>query len=157
MEDKVIVTSMVKGLTTLISPNLRFRKVWPKKGAKMPIEKSVLRELIYEPGVENMFKNGLLYIEDMDFKIELGLEQEGTKEPTNILPLNEKYMDRLLKFMPIPEMKSTIKSMSEVQKQELVDYACAQKNIQLDRVSVIRELCGIDILQVIALNENKGE
>ena len=53
-----------------------------------------------------MFKQGLLYIEDMNFKIELGLEQEGTEVPTEIIPVDEKYLNRVLKLMPIAEIKS---------------------------------------------------
>ena len=64
MNERVIVTSMVSGNVGLTLPHLRVNKTWPKKGTKLPIEKDVLREAIYEPGVEYMFKNGILYIED---------------------------------------------------------------------------------------------
>jgi hypothetical protein len=79
MDDKVMVMSMIGG--TISVPSLG-RKVWSKKGQKLMVSKEVLREAIYEPGVEYMFKNGILYIEDMDFKIELGLEEDGVKVPT---------------------------------------------------------------------------
>jgi hypothetical protein len=120
MDDKVMVTSMVGGT---ISASALNHKVWNKKGQKLPVSKDILREAIYEPGIEYMFKNGILYIEDMDFKIELGLEAEGTKTPTQIIPMDEKYMTRVLKLMPISEMKKSIDEMSMVQKQELVDFA----------------------------------
>ena len=113
MNDKVIVTSMVSGNVGLILPHLRVNKSWPKKGAKLPIDKEILREAIYEPGVEYMFKNGILYIDDMDFKIELGLEPEGAKTPEAIIPIDEKYLERVLKRMPIVEMKQAIKAMNE--------------------------------------------
>ena len=120
MNEKVMVTSMVGG--TISASSLEHR-VWNKKGQKLPVSKDVLREAIYEPGVEYMFKKGILYIDDMDFKIELGLEAEGTKTPTDILPVDDKYLNRILRLMPIVEMKAAIDKMSIVQKQELVDYA----------------------------------
>lgn len=157
MNDKVIVTSMVGGNVGLTLPHLRVNKTWPKKGTKLPIEKDVLREAIYEPGVEYMFKNGILYIEDMDFKIELGLEPEGAKAPTAIIPVDEKYLERILKRMPVSEMKQIIKGMNENQKRELIDYAAGQNDIQLDRLNALKELTGIDLFKVIELKNQKGE
>lgn len=157
MNDKVIVTSMVSGNVGLTLPHLRVNKTWPKKGTKLPIEKEVLREAIYEPGVEYMFKNGILYIEDMDFKIELGLEAEGAKAPTAIVPVDEKYLERLLKRMPVAEMKQAIKGMNDNQKREMIEYASEQNDIQLDRLSAIKELTGTDLFKVIELKRQKGE
>ena len=123
MNDKVIVTSMVNGIVSINRPEHRLVKTWPKKGTKLPVDKEALREAIYEPGVEYMFKNAMLYIEDMDFKIELGLEEEGAKAPTAIIPVDEKYLERLLKRMPVSEMKAAIKAMNDTQKNEMIDYA----------------------------------
>ena len=157
MNDKVIVTSMVSGNVGLTLPHLRVNKTWPKKGTKLPIDKDVLREAIYEPGVEYMFKNGILYIEDMDFKIELGLEAEGAEAPTAIVPVDEKYLERLLKRMPVTEMKIAMKGMNDNQKRELVEYASEQNDVQMDRISAIKEVTGIDLFKVIELKRQKGE
>ena len=154
MDDKVMVTSMVGGT---ISASALNHKVWNKKGQKLPVSKDILREAIYEPGIEYMFKNGILYIEDMDLKIELGLEAEGTKIPTQIIPMDEKYMTRVLKLMPVSEMKKSIDEMSMVQKQELVDFAVKQNDIQLDRIKIVSDKCGVDVLKAIELNRQKGE
>lgn len=157
MNEKVIVTSMVSGRIGLVLPHMHINKVWPKKGTKLPIEKDILREAIYEPGVEYMFKQGLLYIEDMDFKIELGLEEEGTKLPKNIVPMDEKYMIRVLKNMPITEMQMAIQGMNDNQKRELIDFASEQNDIQFDRMDVLKKLTGIDVVKVIELKRSKEE
>ena len=157
MNDKVMVTSMVSGRIGLVLPNLRMNKVWPQKGTKLPVEKDVLREAIYEPGVEYMFKKGILFIEDMDFKIELGLEEEGTKMPTNIIPMDEKYMNRLMRLMPLGEMRTAVSKLSDDQKRELADYASNQNDVSMDRVAVLKELTGIDILRVIDFKRQKEE
>ena len=153
MDDKVMVTSMVGGT---ISVSALEHRVWNKKGQKLPVSKDILREAIYEPGVEYMFKKGILYIEDMDFKIELGLEAEGTKVPTEILPMDEKFMNRVLKLMPVPEMKTTIDKMTMVQKQELVDFAVKQNDISLDRIKIVSDNCGVDILKTISLVQTEA-
>ena len=157
MNERVIVTSMVNGTVGITMPNSRIKKVWPKKGTKLPVEKDMLREAIYEPGVEYMFKKGILYIEDMDFKIELGLEAEGTKVPTEVIPVDDKYLNRVLKLMPLSEMKAAIGKMSDNQKKELLDFAVEQNDIQLDRLNVLKELTGIDVLKVIELKRQKEE
>ena len=153
MDDKVMVTSMVGGT---VSVSALEHRVWNKKGQKLPVSKDILREAIYEPGVEYMFKKGILYIEDMDFKIELGLEAEGTKVPTEILPMDEKFMNRVLKLMPVPEMKTTIDKMTMVQKQELVDFAVKQNDISLDRIKIVSDKCGVDILKTISLVQTEA-
>ena len=152
MNDKVMVTSMVGG--TISAASLEHR-VWNKKGQKLPVSKDVLREAIYEPGIEYMFKKGILYIDDMEMKIELGLEAPGTTTPTEVLPVDDKYLNRVLKLMPISEMKAAIDKMSIVQKQELVDYASKQNDIQLDRLAIVSEKCGVDVLKTIELNRQK--
>ena len=157
MNDKVIVTSMVNGIIGINRPEYRLVKTWPQKGAKLPIEKEALRQAIYEPGVEYMFKKGMLYIDDMDFKIELGLEEEGAKAPTNIIPVDEKYLERLLKRMPVFEMKAAIKAMNGEQRHELIDYAAKQTDIQMDRVTAIKEITGTDLFKVIELKKQQEE
>ena len=157
MNDKVMVTSMVNGIVGITLPHLLFKKSWPKKGSKLPVDKEILRQAIYEPGVEYMFKNGILYIDDMDFKIELGLEEEGTTTPKNIIPVDEKFLERLLKKMPSYEMKQHLKTMNDTQLRELIDYATSQNDIQLDRLSAIKEITGIDLFKVIELKNLKEE
>lgn len=151
MNDKVYVTSMVGGSVVAL------RRTWPRKGTKLPVEKDLLREAIYEPGVEYMLKTGILYIDDMDFKIELGLEAEDTKTPTNIIALDDKYMNRIMKLMPMQEMRAAVSKLSENQKRELVDYASSQNDVSMDRLGVLKELTGIDVLKVIELKRQKEE
>lgn len=157
MNDKVIVTSMVNGLISINRPEHRLVRVWPKKGTKLPVEKDALREAIFEPGVEYMFKNGMLYIDDMAFKIELGLEEEGTEEPTAIVPVDEKYLERVLKRMPLTEMKAAIRAMNDEQKHEMLDYASEQDDIKMDRIYAIKEITGADLFKVIELKKQREE
>lgn len=159
MNDKVLVTSMVKHSVGIMLPQNGYmvEKRWPQKNAKVLIDKESLREGIFLPGVEYMFKTGILYIEDMDFKIELGLEEPETKTPTNIIPVDEKYLERVMKRMPIVEMKQAIKKMSPDQLEELILYASSQNDILLDRINAIKELTGTDLFKVIDLKRQMEE
>ena len=156
MNDKVIVTSMVGGNIGITLPHIRFNKTWPRKGTKLTIEKDILREAIYEPGVEYLFKQGILYIDDLNFKIELGLEPEGVETPTHVA-VDEKYMTRVLKVMPISEMKKAISEMNEIQRQEFVDFASSQNDISLERIKVVDQVTGANILKIIELKRLKEE
>ena len=159
MNEKVSVISMVTHSVGIDLPQNGYtvQKYWPQKGARVLIDKESLREGIYNPGVEYMFKAGLLYIEDMDFKIELGLESPDTTVPTEIIPVDEKYLERVLKRMPLVEMKQAIKKMSADQVHELILYASNQNDIQLDRLSVIKEVTGTDLFRVIELKRQREE
>lgn len=156
MDDKVIVTSMVSGNIGITLPHIRFNKSWPRKGTKLSIDKSILREAIYEPGVEYLFRQGILYIDDLNFKIELGLEPEGTEIPTRIA-IDEKYMTRVLKMMPVGEMKKAITEMNEIQRNEFIDFASSQNDISLDRIKVIEQVTGVNILKIVELKRAKEE
>lgn len=159
MNEKILVTSMVKHSVGISLPQNGYmvEKYWPQKGAKVLIDKESLREGIYLPGVEYMFKKGLLYIDDMDFKIELGLEEPDAKVPTNIVPVDEKYLERVMKRMPLAEMKQALKKMSADQLEELITYASSQNDIQLDRITAIKELTGTDLFKVIDLKRQREE
>lgn len=157
MKDKINVTSMVNGTISINFPQARLNKVWAKKGQTILVDSGALLEAFYEPGVEYMFKNGILYTDDMDFKVEVGLEAPGTVEPTNVKCMDTKYLNRVLKLMPFAEMKAAIDAMSDVQRKELVDYAIAQNDVPLNRLEVLSQKTGIDVLQVINLNRQKGE
>lgn len=156
MNDKVIVTSMVGGNIGITLPHIRFNKTWPRKGTKLAIEKDILREAIYEPGVEYLFRQGILYIDDLSFKIELGLEPEGVEVPTHVA-VDEKYMTRVLKVMPVGEMKKAISEMNEIQRQEFVDFASSQNDISLERIKVVDQVTGANILKIIELKRLKEE
>lgn len=157
MNDKVMVTSMTRGIVSINRPEHRLVKVWPQKGAKLPVEKEALREAIYEPGIDYMFRNGMLYIDDMDFKIELGLEEEGTTVPTAVILFDEKYLERVIKRMPIVEMKAVIKDMNGEQRRELIEYASGLNDIQMDRIRAIKEVTGTDLFKVIELKKQREE
>jgi hypothetical protein len=122
----------------------------------LTIEKDILREAIYEPGVEYLFRQGILYIDDLSFKIELGLEPEGAEAPTHVA-VDEKYMTRVLKVMPIGEMKKAISEMNEIQRQEFVDFASSQNDISLERIKVVDQVTGANILKIIELKRLKEE
>lgn len=150
MNDKIYVKSMVDGIIGINLPDLHLKKEWPRKGTRLPINKEVLTEAFYTHGVEYMFKQGMLFIEDMDFKIEMGLEPEEAKQPTNIIELDEKLCQRAIRLMPVQELKGLLEKLTSTQKEVLADYAINHYNdMALDRVEILSKACGTDILNAI--------
>ena len=97
----------------------------------------------------------MLYIDDMPFKIELGLEEEGTEVPTLVLKIDDKFLNRVAKLMPISEMKETITKMNQNQRKELVDYIVKQQDISFDRLEAVRKVTGTDVVKIIELNRDR--
>jgi hypothetical protein len=77
----ITIKSTVKAQVSISVPSLNLRRFWPKAGAIQRIPFDLLEQAIYEPGVEYLFKTGILYIDDMETKIKLGLEEPEVKEP----------------------------------------------------------------------------
>lgn len=157
MNDRVTVISTVKGRIGISVPELRLKREWPRKGAKVTIDKEILKEAMYDPGVEYMFKTGMLYIEDMQDKIDLELEPEEAKEPTNIIVLDDKQMERYLTHAPARDLKELMKKLSREQKQNLLDYAIEHQCTDIQKADILKEETGVDILQAVLLNRKSKE
>lgn len=154
MNDKIYVKSMVNGIVGITLPDLRFKKEWPRKGTRLPIDREILKEAIYDPGVERMLKEGILFIEDMDFKKEMGLEPEDVTEPTNIIEMDDKLCQRAIRLMPVHELKALLEKLSPSQKESLADYAISHyAELAMDRLDILSKACGIDILNAISMKK----
>lgn len=155
---KVLVKNLTNGRVGIDIPTLNFRRIWEKKGAVKPVDFDVLQEIIYDPGVEYMFKEGILYIDDMATKIKLGLEPEDTTEPVNIIVLTDTQKKRYLTVAPISELKELLTKMSYEQIQDLAQFAIENELIDIDRCDLIKEAIQVDIIKAVQFNrENKEE
>ena len=152
MDKKVKVASLVSQRIVLTVPDLRLRRVWEKKGAVMTIPFEQLEEAMYSPGVENLFRNGLLGIDDMEVKIALGLEPEGAKEPTNIITLNDEQRKRYLTEMPLHEFKEKLRELPIEQINELAAYAIEHEILNFDKSEEIKKYVNVDVMRAVQLN-----
>ncbi len=154
MDKKVKVVSLVSHRVILTVPELRLRRVWERKGATALIPFEQLEEAMYSPGVENLFKNGILGIDDMEVKIALGLEPEEAKEPVNIIVLDDAQRKRYLTVLPLNEFKEKIKELPREQINELAAYAIANKIMDYDKSEEIKKYIDVDIMTAIKLNRD---
>lgn len=154
----VIVENLVKNRVVINVPDLNLKRTWEGKGVKRSIPFDIMVQAIYEPGVENLFKQGILYIDNMEQKIALGLEEEGTTEPTNIVVIDDNKRRRLLTVSPIQELKAYLKTAPYEQIKILVDYAIANEvNVDFDRCEILKKLTGTDIIDAIRIERLSKE
>lgn len=154
---KVIVTNMVNRRVGMTLPDLHFKRTWEKKGAKKPIDLEILEQAIYDPGVEYMFRQGILAIDDMEVKKFLGLEPEDATEPENIIILTDAQRKRYLTVAPISELKEIMKSISYEQRLEMANYAIENNLDSVDRAEVIKSFTDIDVISAIRIKRQEKE
>ena len=156
-KEMVTVISTVNGIVGIYLPDLRFKKEWTRKGQRQKIDKELLQDIMYDPGSEYMFRTGMLYIEDMDIKKEIGLEPEEATEPVNIIVLDEKQLNRYLTVMPLHEFKENVKKLSIEQAKNLVDYAVQKESITFDKAEFLEKITGLNAMSMIQLNRKNKE
>lgn len=153
---KVMVVSNTIGETVINVPSMHFRRVWERKGAKKPIDMEILKEIIYEPGVEKMFRQGILYIEDMPTKIELDLEDEGTTTPTNIVVLTDDQRRKLLsEAIDLKKFREICDGLSKQELINLADYAIEKEMVNMDKCRYLKIKTGKDVIKIIENNKEE--
>ena len=129
-------------------PHLNLHRVWTKRGQKYPIERDALIQAYYRPAVEALFRDGALIADDKDFLREVGLLDE--KDEPVIYELTDTMKQRIIKLMPVAEVKKEIAKMSQSQINEVVDYAIVNyTNLSMDRVELLSKVSGRNILDSI--------
>lgn len=157
--NKITVISNSKSIVSIFVPELKLKRTWNKKGAKVNIDKDVLEEAMYNPGVEYMFKTGILYIDEMEDKIALGLEPEGATKPENIIILTD---DEKKEWMSSKkqswELKAMLEKLSYEGKKDFCDFVIENELMDSKKSTVIKEVCGIDTIRSIQMKQaNEAE
>jgi 5-formaminoimidazole-4-carboxamide-1-beta-D-ribofuranosyl 5'-monophosphate synthetase len=112
---------------------------------------------MFEPGVKYMFDEGMLYIEDMEAKKELGIEPEDAKEPVNVIILNDKQRRQYWVNLSLNDFKKKVDELPREQVELLADYAIENRLVDVDKCDFMQEKCGRDIMTAIKLNKADEE
>lgn len=154
---KINITSTTVGEVSVFEPSIPFRASWPTKGSTRPVEKEIVEQLLYTPGFKYMIDTGMLYIEDLDQKKELGLEPEDVTEPVNIIVLSDTDKKKYLTMYSLDKFKQEIKKLSHEQIVDLADYAIANEIADFGKSKVVEEACGKNIIKGIQLAQANKE
>lgn len=148
---RVKIINMVDHIVHVGSDELRFNRTWPRKDAVVTVDSDLLNELMYDPGFEYMIRTGILYIEDMEVKKELGLEPEDATEPENIIVLNDAQRKDLMIKTPIKEFDEKVRKLGKEQQKALVEYAVEHRYGDFEKSKILKELTGRDVVKAIQL------
>ena len=153
MENRQVkITSNIDATVVVNDPQMRFERTWERKGVVRAIDFNTLQELCYNPGTFGIFQRGILYIDDMEVKRELGLEPYDAEQPVNVIVLNDQQRQRYLKFAPIQDLKDVCAKLSNDEINNLVDYAIDNEIIDMDKCNYLKSLTGRDIMKTIELS-----
>lgn len=148
MENMIYVTSASDHTLVMFVPELQLSKTWNKKGQKYPIARETLVQAYYNPAVEYLFKQGLLTVDDDEFLKEVGLmTEDGERE---VVLLTAELENRMIKLMPIADLKIQLKKLTQTQLIELAEYAVAHyQELKMDRIDLLTKATGKNILKSI--------
>lgn len=138
MDNKIVyVTNMANHKVGIKMPDLNLKVVWEKRGARKPIPEEKLQMAMYDAGVEYMFNQGILVIEDKEVEKELNIEE---------VALTDKQMENLWKNATSVDFRIRVKELPYEQIKLLANWAIENNIMDLDKAKIIKELIGTDII-----------
>lgn len=138
MDNKIIyVTNMANHKVGIKMPDLNLKVVWEKRGARKPIPEEKLQMAMYDAGVEYMFNQGILVIEDKEVEKELNIEE---------VALTDKQMENLWRNATNVDFKIRVKELPYEQIKLLANWAVENNIMDLKKAEIIKELIGTDII-----------
>lgn len=149
MENNMVMVKSASDFTLVVNiPDIPLHRTWKKRGAQFPIDRKILLQAYYDPSVEALFREGMLTTNDVEFLKEVGLiEEDGT---ANVVVLTEQQMLRLIKLMPVAELKAELAKLSRTQLNELAEYAISNyTNLAMDRIDILTAATGKNIMKAI--------
>ena len=152
---KGTVTNTTNHSVLIELPESKFRRTW-QKDSSIKVDLEILREAIYDVGFKAFIDEGVLFIEEKEIRVELGLEEEDAKKPF-ITILKPAQMTRLIKAATIDEFKTTLSEITKEQALSLVDLAISEKSISMDKLMALKEKTGIDVVKAIELERQNEE
>lgn len=156
MARMVKITNMVNAQVSVNDPFNGINRIWKKKGQSTAIPFEAVEQMLYDDGFRNMIDCGILYIDSMKDKQDLGLEPLEAEVPTNIIALSDADMEKLWKATPLVVFKREVMNLPSVQVDSLIEYAVQNKIVVADKCAFIKELTKKDILLAISRNQEKS-
>lgn len=149
MNNNFVMVRSASDWTLVVNvPHLNLHRTWTKRGQQYPIERSVLLQAYYDSTVEGLFRDGSLVVDDRDFLREVGLLDDN--EQPIIYELTDNMKNRIIKLMPLSEVKKELVKLSRAQLEELGDYAVLHyQDLAMDRIDLLSKATGRNILASI--------
>ena len=149
MENNFVMVRSASDWTLVVDvPYLNLHRVWTKRGQKYPFERAALIQAYYRPAVEALFREGSLVTDDKEFLREVGLLDD--EDNCIVYELTDTLKSRLIKLMPLVEVRKELAKMSPSQIEEVANYAIINyQDLLMDRVDILSKASGKDIMAAI--------
>lgn len=154
MADRMVkLTNMVNKIVGVTLPEFGVNRTWQKKGQSYALPFDTVRDMLWDEGFKNMIDRGMLYIDNMQDKIDLGLELEGTTEPENIIALTDDQIKKLLTTSSFEDFKETVDKISGTQVASIANYAILNEIVDSAKCDYLYQVIHIDVIKAIARNK----
>lgn len=150
----VMVKNMMNCIVSVKDTTYNINRRWNKRGQVLPIPFEVVEGMLWSDSFRRMIDSGILYIENMQDKKDLGLEPQDATEPVNIKALSEMQMENLLTKTPISVFKREVQDLPMIQVDNLIDYAIANRITDAEKCAFLKLLTKKDILAAISAEED---
>ena len=149
MENNTVFVRSASDCTVIINvPHLPLRRVWQKRGARHSFDRNQLIQAFYDPSVEYLFRNGKLITDDEEFMIAVGLKEEDGE--VLVYELTDTLKNRMIKLMPLAEVKKEMEKLTQAQIEELVEYAIVHyQDLAMDRIDLFSNATGRNVMGAI--------
>lgn len=155
MGKKIKIQSLVSGIVIVKDDTLRLRREWKNKGAIQIIDSDDLDILLYDPGVEYMFRQGVLdFVDEAEgkkFKIDFGWEQPG--EEPEVIRVDDDLMREMMTEMNIADFRKQVKKLTREQLFELTRFCIENNYTQYEKVEILKQATDVDIINTIRLTK----
>jgi len=147
-ENQIIVESCADCTIVVNVPEFHIFREWPKRGVKYLFDRETFEQAYYDPAVTNLFLQGYLKCDDIDFLRNVGLVDENDK--VLVTELTESLMKRMIGVMPMKELKETLEKLQPNQLVDLADYAVEHPtDLKIDKAEFLSKVTGKNILKAI--------
>lgn len=153
MDRQVKIRNMVNAQVGVNDSSLGVKRVWGKKGQLLALPYEIVEQLLWSDGFKRMIDSGMLYIEDMQDKKDLGIEPIDAETPVNIIVLSDKRIEELMTSTPIDVFKKEILNVPRVQVDALIEYSIDHQLVDSAKCTFLKKLTGKDIFKAISVRE----
>lgn len=158
MENRmVILKNMVNATVAIRKPEYNFNRRWLARGQSQAVPFDTLQQLLWDNSVRHMLESGILYIENLQDKIDLGLEPAGATEPVNIIVLSEQDMIDMWTKYSIDDFKRKVSHLPDTQIDNLIEYAVEKEYLDSQKCQFLKEITDQDILKSITRKRDAEE
>lgn len=153
----VQLVSTVDRTIVVNRPEYGIRRQWVAKGQSQSLPFDIVQNLYFTVGFQNLINEGILYIPNMQDKIDLNIEPQDATQPTRVIVLNDQQMKTLLTVTPYNDFVKQLAHLPMSQAHALVDYAVKNDIIDNMKVQYLKQVTGRDIVRIIARKRESEE